>query len=205
MSCTDIMFAVALKTIKAEPSEHSSTYEFERGCTILHPQYTSFSTVSCLQKIRILTLVFGRRRQFKDALEKQCRALGIHITDMPVRWSSTHTMIDKFYRMKDAIIAVLASQSFDDSILNFQSLIGLFLLDFFGLFVKTATIMQADNYPTLNRTLPEYFCLISRLEAVKDSKDKPCKSIREAAAAALRKVNEYFAKNALQCATHDSS
>ena len=32
---------------------------------------------------------------------------------MPVRWSSTHTMIDKFYAMKDAIIAVLATQSFD--------------------------------------------------------------------------------------------
>src|SRR5712664_2683454 len=41
------------------------------------------------------------------------------------------------------------------------------LLDFFGLFVK---IMQADNYPNLNRTLPEYFCLISRF---KYSKDKP--------------------------------
>jgi hypothetical protein len=76
-------------------------------------------------------------------------------------------MIDKSYRMKDAIIAVLASQSCDDSILNFQSLIGLVpkeLLD---------KIMQADNYPTLNRTLPEYFCLIGRLEALKDGKDKP--------------------------------
>ena len=100
-------------------------------CTILHPQYKSSSTVSCLQKIRILTLTFGRRRQFRDGLEKQCRALGIkHYSipiNMPVRWSSTHTMIDKFYRMKDAIIAVLASQGCDDSILNFQSLIGLFL------------------------------------------------------------------------------
>src|SRR5882762_6741567 len=125
-----IMSVVALKTIKAEPSDPSA-YEFERGCTILHPQYKSSSTVSCLQKIRILTLIFGRRRQFRDGLEKQCRALGIkHYSipiNMPVRWSSTHTMIDKFYRMKDAIIAVLASQSCDDSILNFQSLIGLFL------------------------------------------------------------------------------
>ncbi len=75
-----IMSVVALKTIKAEPSDPSA-YEFERGCTI-HPSSS---------------------------------------------WSSTHTMIDKFYRMKDAIIAVLASQSCDDSILNFQSLIGLFL------------------------------------------------------------------------------
>jgi hypothetical protein len=33
MSCTNIMFAIALKTIKAEPSEHA--YEFER--TLYHP------------------------------------------------------------------------------------------------------------------------------------------------------------------------
>ena len=124
-----IMSVVVLKTIKAEPSDPSA-YEFERGCTILHSQYKSSSTVSCLQKIRILTLTFGRRRQFRDG-KMQCRTLGIkHYSipiNMPVRWSSTHTMIDKFYRMKDTIIAVLASQCFDDSILNFQSLIGLFL------------------------------------------------------------------------------
>ena len=58
--------------------------------------------------------------------------------------------------------------------------------------------MQADNYPTLNRTIPEYFRLFSRLEAVKDGKDKSkiqSQSIREAANAALGKMNEYFAKN----------
>jgi len=58
-------------------------------------------------------------------------ALGIKhysiLINMPVHWSSTHTMIDKS-RMKDAIIAVLASQGCDDSILNFQSLIELFLI-----------------------------------------------------------------------------
>ena len=57
---------------------------------------------------------------------------------------------------------------------------------------------QADNYPTLNRTVPEYFRLISRLEAVKDGKDKSkiqSKSIRDAADAAVSKMNEYFAKN----------
>jgi hypothetical protein len=56
-----IMSVVALKTIKAEPSDPSA-YEFERGCAILHPQYKSSSTVSRLQKIRILTLtLLGER------------------------------------------------------------------------------------------------------------------------------------------------
>ena len=185
MSCT-----ICFVCCSAENNQSRTVRAFQRlriraRLCYLHPQYKSSSTVSCLQKIRILTLVFGRRRQFKDALEKQCRALGIkHYSipiDMPVRWSSTHTMIDKFYRMKDAIIAVLASQSFDDSIKEVELsksdwAVTKELLDFFGLFVKTTTMMQADNYPTLNRTLPEYFRLISRLEAVKDSKDKPCKS-----------------------------
>ena len=67
-----IMSVVALKTIKAELSDPSA-YEFKRGCTL----NTTIGIVSCLQKIRILTLIFGRRRQFKDGLGKQCRALGI--------------------------------------------------------------------------------------------------------------------------------
>jgi hypothetical protein len=55
-------------------------------------------------------------------------------------------MIDKFYRTKDAIIAALTSQSFDDSIFSKSDwAVPKELLDFFGLFVKTATIMQADN------------------------------------------------------------
>ena len=37
ISCTNIMFSVALKTLKAEPSAHSNTYKFERGRAILHP------------------------------------------------------------------------------------------------------------------------------------------------------------------------
>ena len=185
---------------------NSSTYEFEPGCATLHAQYKSSSSVSCFQKIRALTLVF-RRRQFRDALKKQCQALGVKNysipLDMPVRWSSTHTMIEKFYSMKDAIIAVLASQSFDDSIeeINLTKpdwVVAKELLDFFGLFVRTTTTMQADNYLTLNRTLPEYFRLISRLEAVKSGKDKSAiqsQAIKDAAGAAFIKMNEYFAKN----------
>ena len=73
---------------------------------------------------------------------------------------------------------LLLPQSFDDSITEVELsksdwAVTKELLDFFGLSVKTTTMMQADNYPTLNRTLPEYFCLISRLEALKDGKDKP--------------------------------
>ena len=70
--------------------------------------------------------------------------------------------MEKFYSMKEAITAVLASQDFDDSIDEVSLtkpdwVVAKELLDFFGLFVKTTTMMQADNYPTLNRTIPEYF------------------------------------------------
>jgi hypothetical protein len=68
-------------------------------------------------------------------------------------------MIDKFYRMKDAIITVLATQSFDDSIKEVEFsksdwTVTKELLDFFGLFVKITTMMQADNYPTLKQNSP---------------------------------------------------
>jgi 5'(3')-deoxyribonucleotidase len=83
-------------------------------------------------------------------------------------------MIEKFYRMKDAIIAVLATQSFDYSIKENVQTVTKELLDFFGLFVRTTTMMQADNYPTLNGTLPEYFRLISRLETAKTIDQRGC-------------------------------
>lgn len=203
---TNIIFNIALKTLKAIPSAHANAYEFERGRTFLHPEYKSTIIVGCFQKLRILTLVF-RRRQFKHALKTQCKALGLDYRsiplDMPVRWSSTHEMIERFYSMKDAIKSVLATQAFDDSI----NLVALTdgdwvaikeLLDFFSIFVKTTTMMQGDTYPTLNRTLPEYLRLIKSLESVRDGKDAwniKSPSIREAAIAALTKMNEYFAKN----------
>jgi hypothetical protein len=60
--------------------------------------------MSCFQKIRVLTLAL-RRRQFKAALAKQCKAVGLSYIqislDMPVRWSSTKVMLEKFYNMKD--------------------------------------------------------------------------------------------------------
>ena len=115
MSCTNIYYVCCSAENKSKQNRQIPVPTNSSRCTILHPQYKSSSTVSCLQKIRILTLIFGRRRrQFRYGLEKQCRALDIkHYSipiNMPVRWSSTHTMIDKFYRMKDAIIAGLASQ-----------------------------------------------------------------------------------------------
>ncbi|KAN0072296.1 hypothetical protein V8E54_009225 [Elaphomyces granulatus] len=141
-------------------------------CTILHPQYKSSSMISCLQKTRIHILVFGCRCQFRDALEKQRRALGIkhYRYASPLEFNAYH---DRQVRMKDAIIAVLASQ-------------------------RTLRLLRSlrQNYHklTITQLSIEYFRLISRLEAVKDSKDKPCNSIREAAVA-LSKMNEYFAKN----------
>jgi len=105
--------------------------------------------------------------------------------------------------MKDAIKAVLATQSFDESVnaVNLTEpdwVVAKELLDFFSIFVKTTTIMQADNYPTVNRTLPEYFRLIRDLETVENGTDRwniRSQAIREAATAALAKMNEYFAKN----------
>jgi hypothetical protein len=71
----------------------------------------------------------------------------------------------------------MAVQHFDESLheLNLTSLdwsVAKELLDFFTIFTKTTSYMQADDYPTLNRTLPEYFRLISRLEEVRDGKGK---------------------------------
>src|SRR5712664_1994985 len=155
MSCTNIYYVCcSVENNQSRTQIPVPTNSSEAVPSILHPQYKPSSTVSCLQNIRILTLTFGRRRQFRDGLGKQCRALGIKHYSIPinmtVRWSSTHTMIDKFYRMKDAIIAVLASQSCDDSILNFQSLIGLFTSSVSSLKLCKLTITQLSIELSLN-------------------------------------------------------
>ena len=126
---------------------------------------------------------------------------------MPVRWSSTYTMLKMFYGMMDAIKAVLATQKFDRSLdsvaLTSQDwVIAQELLLFFGIFTKTTTLMQADNYPTINRILPEYYRLIKDLELVTKAEAFGStktlilqQSIRDAATSALAKMNDYFTRN----------
>jgi hypothetical protein len=60
-----IMSVVALKTNQSRTVRSHLRIRAAVLLCILHPQYKSFSTVSCLQKIRILTLIFGRCRQFR--------------------------------------------------------------------------------------------------------------------------------------------
>jgi hypothetical protein len=100
MSCTNIYYACCSTENNQSRTVRSQCLRIRARLYHPSPSIQSSSTVSCLQKIRILTLTFGRRRQFRDGLEKQCRALGIkHYSipiNMPVRWSSTHTMIEKF-------------------------------------------------------------------------------------------------------------
>jgi hypothetical protein len=121
---------------------------------------------------------------------------------MPVRWSSTHAMIEKFYSIKTAVKSVSATQNFDESV-NSVTLSDedwtttKELLDFFSIFVKTTTVMQADRYLTLNRTLPEYYRLIKSLEDIKNSTGKlviHTQPIKDATVAALNKMTEYFSK-----------
>jgi hypothetical protein len=119
---------------------------------------------------------------------------------MPIRWSSTKVMLEKFYIMKDPIIAVMDTQSFDQSLDQFKLgvdewLVCKELLDYFTIFSRTSIEMQADAYPTLNRVIPQYFTLIKCLQEVIDGTSKlniKTSQLKNCAKAAISKLNTYL-------------
>ena len=121
---------------------------------------------------------------------------------MPVRWSSTKVMLEKFFSMKDPINAVMATQSFDQSLDQFKLgidewLVCKELLDYFTIFSRTSIEMQADAYPTLNKVVPQYFTLTKRLQEVVDGTSKlniKSPQLKDCAKAAITKLNTYYNK-----------
>jgi hypothetical protein len=140
-----------LEKLKAIPASDTTTYEHIDGKASLESSHDA-PVRSVLNKSRSLTLVF-RRRGFKKALERQCKALGIKYhaipLDMPVRWSSTGIMIDSFLSLKEPIEAVCATQQIDASVKVFTLTEDDWVLlqevcSFLKIFEKCTKEMQAD-------------------------------------------------------------
>ncbi len=108
-----ILIDIALKVLKTEASSTPFIYEFEYNQAFLHAEYRKTPTISCFQKIRVLSLAL-HRRGLPISLETQCKVTNIQCytipLDMPVRWSSTKVTLEKFYSMKAAITTVMVTQ-----------------------------------------------------------------------------------------------
>ena len=89
---------VALKTLKATPSDQPESYRVdENSVQQLVLGRGDESILTALAKLRKHIYIFRNRRAWKDALRSQCLALNITpiqlSLDMPIRWNSTYDML----------------------------------------------------------------------------------------------------------------
>jgi hypothetical protein len=110
----------ALKSLKADPDAETETYRCEQGAARIPLARDSQGEVmNALAKLRRHIYVFRNRRAWKDALQRQVKAAGLKpqqlSLDMPVRWNSTHHMLDIALKLQIPITAVCTTQQLDIS------------------------------------------------------------------------------------------
>jgi hypothetical protein len=118
--------------------------------------------------------------------------------DMPVRWNSTDELLKAAIKMERPIRAVLYSQTWDDSV--HQNLTptdtdwALFreLAIFFNIFRRPTVQSQAERYPTLHNTIPNYLHMIRMLNVWQLQDDKPF--LKAAAIAGHTVLTKYYKK-----------
>jgi hypothetical protein len=116
---------------------------------------TQEEVVSALSKLRCHIYIFRNRCGFRALLKRQLKISGIkpHLLtlDMPIRWNSTHEMINHACTQEEAINAVCASQQIDISVCSIKLTDGDWiilhhLLELFKIFVYASRKLQASTY-----------------------------------------------------------
>lgn len=191
----------ALKTIKADPSAEAETYRCELGAARIPRTVDSHTEVmNTLVKLRRHIYVFRNRRLWKEALQKQTMVAGLKVQqlslDMPVRWNSTHKMLESAIKLQVPITAICASQQWDismrDIALNANDWSTIKELElFFVIFLRPSQKLQASTYPTLNYAIPQYLKMINKLNHMLKEVGEQS-TIGIACNAALYKLNEYY-------------
>jgi hypothetical protein len=168
--------------------------------------------MAVLAKLRRHIYVFRNRRQWKDALEKQCKAANIEFRqlslDMPVRWSSTYHMLHLALKLQGPIIALCASQQLDPSMKDialtakdWETMKSLLYL--FYIFIRPTEKLQGASYPTLNYAVIQYMRMTQKLEIFKAGYPENS-TIYEAALIALKKLDEYYTLATNQQRSHST-
>ena len=189
---------LALKAIKAQPQEHRHEYVHDANEASLPPDWER----SSFFKIRSLSLIFRLRRLPRSELKAACKILGIDwrelLCDMPVRWNSTAKLLKAALQLEGAIRRVLKDQQWDKSVRenltptddDWEQLRE--MERFFNLFYKPTIASQAEKYPTLHNTIPDYIYLIRQLNIWKEQDEE--KTLKEAAIAAHGVLSNYLKK-----------
>ena len=198
-----------MKTLKATPSENSESYRIDENITRALPRGQNLSSTA-LAQLRKHIYIFRNRRAWKDALQSQCKAVGIMpiqlVLDMPVRWNSTYDMLSKALKLQGPITALCASQRFDLAVKEIELSASDWthlhdLVGFFQIFVRPSTQLQAEEYPTLNKVIPQYVRMINKLK-VQRTQFGISSLIGSACTAAIEKLEEYYTLATSQRESH---
>ena len=202
---------VALKTLKATPSDQPESYRVdENSVQQLVLGRGDESILTALAKLRKHIYIFRNRRAWKDALRSQCLALNITpiqlSLDMPIRWNSTYDMLYKALKLQGPITAHCAAQQLDSSIRDIALTASDWshlqdLLAFFQIFIRPSRQLQAEEYPTLNKAIPQYLRMINKLK-VQQTQFDTNGLIGDACKASISKLEEYYTLATSQRASH---
>lgn len=115
---------------------------------------------------------------------------------MPVRWNSTDSLLQSALHMEDAIRAVLSTQKWDKSVRDHLTpspddwkLLKEMAI-FFNLFRRPTVESQAEKYPTLHNTIPNYLLIMRQLNIWKDQDDEL--TLQSAAFATSKVITQYY-------------
>jgi len=199
----------ALSVLKAIPSDEAESYRVdENNARFISIQDDPIYTA--LSKLQKHIYVFRNRRLWKDALQSQCIAVGIKpiqlSLNMPVRWNSTYQMLFQALKLQGPITAYCASQTLDagmkDIVLTALDWSQLHdLLSLFQIFVRPSEQFQAEQYPTLNKVVPQYLRMINKLKAYQEQA-RGKGALVEACTAAINKLDDYYTLATSQQASH---
>jgi hypothetical protein len=197
----NIAVQAALKSLKADPNAETEAYRCEQGAARIPRSMDAHTEVSnTLAKLRRHIYVFRNRRAWKDALQRQIQAAGLKpqqlSLDMPVRWNSTHHMLEGALKLKTPITAVCTTQQLDISMKDialtaedWATIKALELL--FLIFLKPSRRLQSDSYPTLNFAIPLYLKMRNKVRMMQQDLGEQS-TIGIACGAALQKLDEYY-------------
>jgi len=163
-----------LKSIQATPKEQPyKYYHTNHNAQLPDPNVER----SAFFKLRSLAIIFKLRKTPRDQLKQMSATLNVKYRDltcdMPVRWNSTHKLLQTGLHLEKPLRAVLLNQTWDDSVREKLSLDDedwttlKEMALFFQLFEKPTVQSQADKYPTLHNVIPNYLHILRQLRVWK--------------------------------------
>jgi hypothetical protein len=189
-----------LEGLKAEAAQSRHEYQFEDNAIEIPDGAVDEVTRRAFFKMRSLVWAFLHKRYWRVGLQNQCKAGGTKYDsaqlDMPVRWNSTHKMMESFLKLQAPITAFLNIAAPTDPV---KAKLALSpgewsaiheIKTFFLIFVQPSVRAQADTYPTLHRTIPQIIAIKRQLDGLRAITDRP--QLKAACVAAFDKLDKYF-------------